>query len=166
MYRKVSDFLEDWKSETDSTIKVFSGLTDESLNKKFHNDVRSAGRIAWHMTMTLAEMAQLMGLKVTSIEKDAPVPSSVRELIDKFNEIAAGLYSEIEKNWTDDTLLREDELFGEIWKRGKSLSVTMAHHIHHLGQLTVVMRLAGLKVPGVYGPAKEEWADYGMDPQE
>ncbi|AFN74905.1 DinB family protein [Melioribacter roseus P3M-2] len=166
MYRKVSDFLEDWKSETDSTLKVFSGLTDECLNKKFHENVRSAGRIAWHMVLTIVEMAQLMGLKISALEKEAPMPATVRELIDKFNETASGLYSGIEKNWTDETLLREDDLFGELWKRGKSLSVIMAHHIHHLGQLTVVMRFAGLKVPGVYGPAKEEWADYGMDPQE
>jgi hypothetical protein len=26
------------------------------------------------------------------------------------------------------------------------------------------MRQAGLRVPGVYGPAKEEWEDLGMEP--
>jgi hypothetical protein len=30
--------------------------------------------------------------------------------------------------------------------------------------MTVLMRQAGLKVPGVYGPAREEWAAYGMPP--
>lgn len=33
---------------------------------------------------------------------------------------------------------------------------------HHLGQMTVLMRQAGLNVPGVYGPSKEEWTAYGM----
>jgi len=28
------------------------------------------------------------------------------------------------------------------------------------------MHLAGLKVPDVYGPAKEEWANMGMEAQE
>ena len=28
----------------------------------------------------------------------------------------------------------------------------------------VLMRQAGLKVPGVYGPAREEWTAYGMQP--
>jgi len=28
----------------------------------------------------------------------------------------------------------------------------------------VLMRQAGLRVPGVYGPAKEEWESYGMEP--
>lgn len=53
-----------------------------------------------------------------------------------------------------------------MWSRGKTLGVLITHQIHHRAQLTIVMRLAGLKVPGVYGPAKEEWVGYGMEPQE
>ena len=30
----------------------------------------------------------------------------------------------------------------------------------------VLMRQAGLGVPGIYGPSKEEWATMGMPPQE
>jgi len=52
------------------------------------------------------------------------------------------------------------------WKKGKVLSVLVKHQTHHQGQLTVIMRLAGLKVPGVYGPAEEEWANMGMEAQE
>jgi hypothetical protein len=32
--------------------------------------------------------------------------------------------------------------------------------------MTVLMRQAGLKVPGVYGPSREEWSQFGMQPQE
>jgi hypothetical protein len=28
----------------------------------------------------------------------------------------------------------------------------------------VLMRQAGVRVPGVYGPAREEWPEYGMQP--
>jgi len=41
----------------------------------------------------------------------------------------------------------------------------ITHQAHHRGQMTVLMRQAGLKVPGVYGPAREEWAAMGMPPQ-
>jgi uncharacterized damage-inducible protein DinB len=30
--------------------------------------------------------------------------------------------------------------------------------------MTVLMREAGLDVPGVYGPARQEWAAFGMQP--
>ena len=52
-------------------------------------------------------------------------------------------------------------MYGEKWPRGMSLSALMAHETHHRGQMTVLMRQAGLPVPGVYGPAKEEWAAMG-----
>jgi uncharacterized damage-inducible protein DinB len=51
------------------------------------------------------------------------------------------------------------------WTKAFVLVSLLQHSCHHRGQMTVLMRQAGLKVPGVYGPAKEEWAIYGMDPQ-
>lgn len=53
-----------------------------------------------------------------------------------------------------------------MWKRGTTLGIIISHQIHHRAQLTIVMRLNGLKVPGVYGPSKEEWKGYGMPAQE
>ncbi len=64
--------------------------------------------------------------------------------------------------WTDDTLQEDVTMYGETWKKGFALWVTVVHQVHHRGQLTVLMRMAGLKVPGVYGPCKEEWEAYGL----
>jgi uncharacterized damage-inducible protein DinB len=57
-------------------------------------------------------------------------------------------------------------MYGEMWAKGKTLGVIISHQIHHRAQLTIVMRLLGLKVPGIYGPSNEEWAAYGMPAQE
>ena len=46
------------------------------------------------------------------------------------------------------------------------LSALIRHEAHHRGQMTVLMRQAGLTVPGVYGPSREEWVAYGMPVQE
>ncbi|NHN35043.1 hypothetical protein G9U52_35530 [Paenibacillus sp. S3N08] len=54
-------------------------------------------------------------------------------------------------------------MFGEPWKNGFTLNAFVKHEIHHRGQLTILMRQAGLPLPGVYGPAKEEWATMGME---
>jgi uncharacterized damage-inducible protein DinB len=53
-------------------------------------------------------------------------------------------------------------MYGETWKKGFTLYCMVSHQTHHRGQITVLMRQAGLKVHGVYGPAKEEWAEMGM----
>jgi uncharacterized damage-inducible protein DinB len=38
------------------------------------------------------------------------------------------------------------------------------HQVHHRGEMIVLMRMAGLAVPGIFGPTREEWAQYGMQP--
>lgn len=44
-----------------------------------------------------------------------------------------------------------------------TFDVLIQHQNHHRGQMTVLMRQAGLPVPGIYGPAKEEWTTFGLE---
>jgi uncharacterized damage-inducible protein DinB len=166
MYYKISDFIEDWKYESEATIKIFSNLTDESLTKNVGENVRIPGRLAWHIVTSVGEMAHRTGLTFETVDENAPIPSTAKEIVDEYKRASNGIVKEISEKWEDETLLLEDDMYGEMWAKGKTLAVLVIHQIHHRGQLTVVMRLAGLKVPGVYGPAKEEWNNYGMQPQE
>jgi len=168
MYYKLSDFIEDWKYESESTIKVLSNLSDESLTVKFNNEIRTPGRLAWHIAGAISELGHRMGLTFDEIDQDSPFPSAAKEIVDEYKRASDGLIKGIKEKWSDETLSIEDKITGQgdMWSRGKTLGALVTHQIHHRGQLTVVMRLAGLKVPGVYGPAKEEWVNYGMQPQE
>ena len=168
MYYKISDFIEDWKYESEATIKILNNLTDEVLTVKFNNEIRTTGRLAWHIVTAIGELGHRTGLTFETVDENAPIPKTVKEIADKYKRASNGLSKEIKEKWNDETLSIEDDVIGngEMWSRGKTLGALITHQIHHRGQLTVVMRLAGLKVPGIYGPAKEEWAAYGMQPQE
>jgi len=166
MYYKLSDFLYDWKYESESTIKVLSNLSDESLTKKFNKEIRTPGRLAWHIVTSVGEMVKRTGLAFKTVDDNSPIPSTAKEILDEYKRTSDYMIKEISEKWSDETLQLEDDMYGEKWARGKTLGILVTHQIHHRAQLTVVMRLAGLKVPGVYGPAKEEWAGYGMEPQE
>ncbi|MEP0860274.1 MAG: DinB family protein [Ignavibacterium sp.] len=165
MYHKISDFINDWTYESEATLKLFNNLTDESLTKKVNENVRTAERLAWHITTSISEMAQRTGLSFQAVNENS-LPVTVKEIVDAYKTSSKNLLNEIKLKWTDETLQQEDEMYGEKWKRGKTLSVIINHQIHHRAQLTVVMRLLGLKVPGIYGPAKEEWTNFGMAAQE
>jgi uncharacterized damage-inducible protein DinB len=166
MYSKVTEFINEWKYESESTLKVFENLTNDSIDFKPNNNVRSPGRLAWHIVTTLGEMVRGTGLKFDVTPEDTPLPSVATEICDEYRRSSEGMLNAVKKEWSDESLLEEVSLYGEIWKKGKVLSVLVNHQTHHRGQLTVVMRLAGLKVPGVYGPAREEWAMMGMEAQE
>jgi uncharacterized damage-inducible protein DinB len=166
MYRKLSDFIDDWKYESEATIKVLRNLSDESLTVKFNKEIRTPGRLAWHIVQTVGEMAHRTGLTFETVNDDSPIPSTVKEIVDEYKRSSDNAIKEIEEKWNDETLLKEDNMYGQMWTRAKTLKVLVTHQIHHRAQLTVVMRMAGLNVPGVYGPAKEEWAKMGMLPHE
>lgn len=166
MYRKLEDFLSDWKYESEATLKVFRNLTDQSLANKVKDNVRTAGKLAWHITTSISEMASRTGLNLKSFNEHSEVPSSAKELADTYEQISESFLNEVKNKWNDEKLKEEDDMYGEKWKKGTTLGVIISHQIHHRAQLTVVMRLNDLKVPGIYGPSKEEWAKYGMPPQE
>jgi uncharacterized damage-inducible protein DinB len=165
MYRKIEDFTRDWGYDIEHTFKLFNNLTDASLGQKVTADGRSLGFLAWHIVLTIGEMPGQVGLKIDASAEDAPVPAAAAEIVAAFEKAARSLQEAVVANWTDETLLLEDSMYGETWKRGQTLLYLIFHQAHHRGQMTVLMRQAGLPVIGLYGPAKEEWAAMGMPAQ-
>ncbi|NWG12539.1 MAG: DinB family protein [Acidobacteria bacterium] len=165
MFRKIEDFQKSWTEETDSTLKLLDKLTDDSLAQRVTPDGRSLGFIAWHLVLTLGEMMGHAGLKVDAPAEDAPAPAKAGAIREAFDKAAQSLGAEVARNWTDDSLGDDVQMYGETWKRGQVLSSIILHQAHHRGQMTVLMRQAGVGVTGVYGPSREEWAQYGMKPQ-
>jgi uncharacterized damage-inducible protein DinB len=166
MINSINEFAVYWKSHSEATSRILSALTDSSLDKRVSNEDRTLGRVAWHIVNSIPEMAGHLGLRLEGPKHDAPVPKTAGEIKDGYDKIAASLLAQVTGNWDDKTLQIEDNLYGQIWKRGLTLQILIDHEIHHRGQLTVLMRQAGLKVPGIFGPAREEWADMGMKPPE
>ena len=166
MYRKIEDFIKAWETESGLTQKLLDALTDDSLQQQVAKDHRTLARIAWHIVTTIPEMTARTGLAITAVKPDAPMPGTAAEIRQAYASAAGELLKQVEANWTDQTLAVEDDMYGEKWARGQSARILIDHQTHHRGQMTVLMRQAGLKVPGVYGPSKEEWAGYGAPPPD
>ncbi|MBL0174762.1 MAG: DinB family protein [Ignavibacteria bacterium] len=166
MYRSIDDFLETWESEREFTLKLFSAMSDASLSQQVTPDGRSLGRIGWHIVCTIPEMMTAIGVPVEGPADSAPVPARSSELAAAFDQAARAVTEGLRASWTDDTLLAERDMYGEKWKNGFTLEVLLRHQVHHRGQMTVLIRQAGLPVPGIYGPSREEWAAYGRPAAE
>ncbi len=165
MFRKVDDFTAAWGIEREGTLKVFRALSDASLGQRVDPAGRTLGRLAWHITQTIPEMMNRTGLAVEGPEEHAPVPSSAAEIVSAYDRVGQGLLEQL-RGWDDAKLAETVDMYGEPWANGLTLEVLIRHQAHHRGQMTVLMRQAGLVVPGVYGPAREEWVLYGAPAQE
>jgi uncharacterized damage-inducible protein DinB len=162
MFRKIGDFSMVYKITMDITIKLYQVLTDESLSQKVCDDQRTLGKIAWHNVLSQSQLAKGLGLESDFISESAPLPKSVKEI----NNL---LISEIEKvlkavteKFNDENMTDEVSIFGMKMPVGAWLHFAIIHNVHHRGQMTILMRQANLKIPGVCGPSKEEWGLFGM----
>ncbi|MGO0061299.1 DinB family protein [Brevibacillus fluminis] len=157
MYRTIEEFVNMWNHEANSTRKVLEALTDVSLHQEVAQGHRTLGELAWHIVTSLHELMSKTGLTFDAAGQGSPVPSSAKEIANSFLQSSGAMIAALKEQWTDDSLREVKPIHGEQWPNGLTLFILHCHLIHHRGQMTVLMRQAGLKVPGVYGPSLEEW---------
>lgn len=162
MFTQIGDFLESWTYESKVTADMIRSIPDASMHTKFHPQVRSMARLSWHITQTVSEMPKTAGLTDHDDLEHQPIPESMNAMADVYTTYADKVADALRQRWTDAELREVVPMYGEDWAKGKVLTVLISHQSHHRGQLTVLMRMAGIPVPGVYGPAQEEWAAMGL----
>lgn len=162
MYRSLNDFFKSWEVESGSTSKVLKNLTDESLKQEVTPEHWSLGRIAWHTVVAIKVVSSQADLRFEGPEEDWSVPSSADFIAESYMKTSDAFVEALKTQWTDENLVERIDFFGQEITKGVLLLLLNQHQTHHRGQMTILMRQAGLSVPGVYGPSKGEWADLGM----
>lgn len=163
MFQTLEQFLSYWGNEAQSTQKILDALTDESLDQAVSEHDRTLGRIAWHLVTTIHEMLSRTGLAFDAPHDDKAIPRTAREIVNGYKQANEAMTAAMRAQWTDASLGEVHNMYGEEWPNRLTLNVLVNHQIHHRGQMTVLMRQAGLRVPGVYGPSREEWSAMGME---
>jgi uncharacterized damage-inducible protein DinB len=163
MFRRIEDFAAQWETERQGTLKLLRLLTDESLSQPIVPGGRTLGFLAWHITLTFREMLGKAGLEPAGPAEYEPVPQRATDIAAAYDKASASVLEQVGSKWTDEMLTDVLDMYGERWMRGLLLESLIRHEAHHRGQMTVLMRQAGLPVTGVYGPSREEWAQWGME---
>ncbi|MFC3882108.1 DinB family protein [Bacillus songklensis] len=163
MFQTLDGFLKSWEYEAGATQRVLNNLTDESLRQEITLQNWTLGRIAWHIVTAIHVMTSRTGLTFESPSEDWPVPTSAQFIADSYSKASNAFIQAVKNQWTDDSLKVLNDFFGQQQPNAIFLMTLILHQNHHRGQMTVLMRQAGLTVPGIYGPSKEEWANIGME---
>lgn len=162
MNSRINEFLHDWTQEAKMTVTIFKAVEEGRKSERPNENIRSLERLAWHITQTLTEMPLKAGLIDSDPYEHMDIPSSFQEIIDIYKANSRQLAAAIQEKWTDENLSEEVNMYGSNWTKATILSVLIRHQAHHRGQMTMLMRVLGMKVPGIYGPAREEWSQMGM----
>ena len=169
MFRRVDDFKTIWAQEAEKTLAVFAAIPDAAAHQAVDAQHRDLRRLAWHLVETVLELPQNLGLRVkgpVGLGPDgfiaAPPPPTMAEIGGVYRAVSDSLLDHI-GSWSNTELGRAFSLYGESWTGAFALYVLVSHQTHHRGQMTVLMRQAGLRLPSLYGPTQEGWADLGLE---
>jgi uncharacterized damage-inducible protein DinB len=158
MYSTIQEFVEDWTHESALSLKVQRALTDASLQQKSDPEGNSLGKIAWHMVVMLGMSGAALGLEVDAPPRGTEAPTSARTTADAYEKAARSLAEQMAAKLKDNQLGEEVSYFGRTLPRTRVLRSLVRHQVHHRAQMTTLMRMAGVVVPSIYGPSREETA--------
>ena len=142
-------------------------MPSDKAKEKLHPNVKTAQELAWTFVLERYlgnkvwndEFAQGMAAGMSKSGPPKP-PESFDEVVDQLEKANAQWRKLIES--ASDAQLQENVHFmvgpkkmGEITRMNWAWFL-LHDEIHHRGQFTVLLRLAGAKVPSVYGPSESE----------
>jgi len=142
--------------ETAKTIKAMNAFPKDRLLFAPHDRSRNAGRVmaTFVFEMYLIE-SLVMGEKVDRSVFQTYSPADLRTLIADFEKEVSHVVTTLGK-MSEEDMNKEVEFAGKKMTGDEFTMGMIFDMIHHRGQLTVYIRLAGGQVPAIYGPSADD----------
>ena len=159
MYRQVNDFIQEWNRNSAGTLSIFEAITEEKKGQSIVDGHSSLEWLSWHLTTAPAYFIGQIGLALETKLNPKDTPTTIQEIIEYYKKITADVKKVVEENLSDEKLQQEVDSHGQPAAIGALLRMMVDHQTHHRAQMQVLVRQAGLPVPGVMGPTKEQWGN-------
>ena len=151
--------LNTWEREFQTTLKVLKAYPSERQEYRPHEKSRSAKELAW--TFVVEEKTAIVGALSGQIDFQPSTPlqhmkdviseyeKSHRESVVKFKTLSEEDLHKTVKFPVGPQKMGDFRIIDVLW-------IVVMDMIHHRGQFSVYLRLAGGKVPSIYGPTADE----------
>ena len=156
--------LPEFDREMATTRKMLERFPEDKVEWRPHDTCMTLGRLAGHVAELAGWVAVTMNQDKLEMDPNNYTPNIVKSraaALKQFDETVSGARTAIAG--------ASDETFMKPWTfvaRGQTVftmpkvavyrSFVMNHLIHHRGQLAAFYRIAGVPVPSIYGPSKDD----------
>lgn len=150
------ELIEHFQTEVAITIKVLKAVPADQVEFKPHDKSNSVKQL---ITTFIGD------LKMGEQFAQGVVPENTMSTIPEIDSIDAGIellqkelveITNVLNSVSDEDLAQQFNNWGFEKTRGEFVLWLLFDHIHHRGQLSVYVRLAGGLVPSIYGPSADE----------
>ncbi|MBB5149530.1 MULTISPECIES: DinB family protein [Ureibacillus] len=155
MYRKIDDFIKDWQHNSAGTIAIMESITEDKKYVAIVEGHNSLEFLSWHLTNAPLFFCGLIGQSLNVQINPSTPPTTMKEIIDEYKKVNEEVVNAVKK-LDDSSLEKEVDMIGQPTAIGAVLRMLIDHQTHHRAQMQVLLRQAGLPVPGVMGPTKEQ----------
>lgn len=153
-------FLQTWEREFQTTRKVLSAYANNKLDFKPHERSRSAGELAWVFVGEQFVVDMAIKGQIDMSGEMPPHPATMQEIVAAFEKIHTENVGKV-KNLSEadyNSLVKfpiGPKQVADL-RKADVLWTTLMDQVHHRGQFSVYLRMAGGKVPSIYGPTADE----------
>jgi uncharacterized damage-inducible protein DinB len=156
----IDAFRTTFEKEFQTTRRLLHAYPAAKADMKPAEKMKSAQEMAW--MLTLNQMVIVPALEVEKLDGSGlpKPPTTWNEVLATFDKAHKDTNARLAK-------ITDDEWNGSLqmptgpkqmgsMRRGEALWLFLHDSIHHRGQFSTYLRLAGAKVPSIYGPSADE----------
>lgn len=144
------------KKEFSTTLKVMRAYPEDKISFTPHERSQPAQRL---MSTFIFEMylctSFAFGEPMDREKFKTYQPDSLKTLIEDFERETSGMVERLEK-FSDADMEKIIEFGGAKFTADEFVLMMLCDQIHHRGQLTVYLRMAGGLIPSIYGPSADD----------
>ncbi|MGV8151236.1 MAG: DinB family protein [Candidatus Woesearchaeota archaeon] len=153
-------YLKNWEREFQTTLKVLKAYPHDKQDLKPAEKLKTAKELAW--LFANEEKGLFAGIIAGELDWSnmKPAPDTIGKAIELYEEYH-NENVEAFKKLPPESLKKTLKFFvaprteGDVPKM-ELLWMMLMDQIHHRGQFSVYLRIAGAKVPSIYGPTADE----------
>lgn len=153
-------FVATWEREFQTTLKVLRAYPEDKPDLRPHARSMSAKELAWLFVQEQMAVEQLLDGTLSMPPAFPPAPGTWRETLAAYENRHPDLMDKLRRTTEADLLKTMPLMIGPgkmaDVPRSELLWLILFDQIHHRGQGSVYIRMAGGKVPSIYGPSADE----------
>ncbi|MCB1222106.1 DinB family protein [bacterium] len=156
MFTNAQQFIGEYTYESGITRSLFANLTDATLGQAQADGLYNLGQIAWHISSSRCYLFGQTGFDMPDQGHGFPENMTADMIRQNYDMLLERVLSQAATK-SDDDLNVVYRFFDKMnVSLGQMMRMVISHEVHHRGQLSVLMRQAGLGIPGIYGPNAED----------